>query len=442
VVGTQLAPAKDGGGTEPRYESFVVRLDEAGNLETSLDPSRLDRLSGDERILGGRIGPLVDPAGRKITWSYLEGVEHRRPNGILIERLMPGGAPDPTFGKDGSAELRVPRFYEGEVELDEAGRILVAAAFKGRSPVSESKELGLIRLKEDGRIDTSFGREGIVHIRFPGARHGASAYLEELTVRGDQAAIDASYCGSCQPVVALIDLGGSEATASSATTTPTRGQIAEEAGLERTKTGGWHDGECQITRIYPTKAEVLAAEAREKRRPNPESGGLVVSTRGDRIGVELGPNSFYCQQALEEDLSHVGHGGVPEGSPTTVANARAAIEALGFPIHLEEPEGEKNVLVGRVHGSLGERFAFFLFVNRGGPDKMPGVPGYPGFGPPGGLAGGVLVENEDEDGGYVFGSREVPRRGETKAQFRQQSHIEIGVEEALCVQATGEDCGI
>jgi hypothetical protein len=240
-------------------------------------------------------------------------------------------------------------------------------------------------------------------------------------------------------LAAALACGG---TATASASGLTREQIAEEAGFERLGSGGWHEGECNIPRIYPTKAEVHAAEERERRRRNPESGGLVVSTRGDRIGVELGPESFFCQQAIEEALSHVGHGGVPEGSPTTVANARAAIEALGFPIHLEEPEGEKNVLVGRVHGSLGERFAFFLFVNRGAPAEMPDVPGYPGFGRPGGLLGGGLAEDRDESGGYVFGSRELPRRGESKAQFRQQSHIEFEVEEALCMQATGEYCGI
>jgi len=165
----------------------------------------------------------------------------------------------------------------------------------------------------------------------------------------------------------------------------------------------------------------------------------VVSAEHKRFGVELGHEFFYCQQAVEEALAHVGHGGVPEGSPTTVANARAAIEALPLPIRLEEPAGERGVLVGRVHGSLGERFAFFLFVNRSAPRKMPGVAGYPGFVGPGdenGLLGGGLVE------GYVFGSRELPRRGESKAQFKEQSRIEGAVEEALCVQATGEGCGI
>jgi hypothetical protein len=268
-----------------------------------------------------------------------------------------------------------------------------------------------------------------------------------MSVRGDQVAIDASYCGSCQPVVALVDLSdptasASTASASAATSKPTREQIAEEAGFERLPSGGWHSGECQIERIYPTKAEVLAARMREERRngtDGPESGGFVVSTRGDRIGVELELGFSYCQQAIEEALAHVGHGGVPEGSPTTVANARGAIEALGYPIRFEEPAREKNVLVGRVHGRLGERFAFFLFVNRGAPRKMPDVPGYPGFmelGNEGGLAGGGLVE------GYIFGSREIPRRGESAAQFKQQSNIELEVEEALCRQATGESCGI
>jgi hypothetical protein len=245
-------------------------------------------------------------------------------------------------------------------------------------------------------------------------------------------------------MVTFLALGcGSAATASASGLT--REAIAEEAGFERLAAGGWRSGECNIPRIYPTKAEVLAAEAREEHRhksTHTEGGGLVVSVRGDRFGVELGPNSFFCQEAIENDLSHVGHGGLPERAPTTVANARAAIEALGFPIRLEEPAHETNVLVGRVHGSLGERFAFFLFVNRGAPHRMPDVPGYPGFGPPGGLLGGVLVESEDESGGYVFGSRELPRRDETKAQFKQQSHIELEVEEALCMQATGEDCGI
>jgi hypothetical protein len=243
-------------------------------------------------------------------------------------------------------------------------------------------------------------------------------------------------------VTSLIALAACGVGAPATTAGLTRRQVAEEAGFERLAAGGWQYEECEIARIYPTRAEVVAARAREERRDGPDGpdpGGFVVSAFHERIGVELRHGFSYCQEAIETALYRVGHGGVPKRSPATVANARAAIEALGYPIHLEEPAGEHDVLVGRVRGSLGERFAFFLFVNRGAPKKMPDVPGYPGFmelGNERGLAGGGLVE------GYVFGSREIPRRGESKAQFKQQSNIELEVEEALCQQATGEGCGI
>jgi hypothetical protein len=222
----------------------------------------------------------------------------------------------------------------------------------------------------------------------------------------------------------------------------TRGQIASEAGFIRAGSTGWRSGECVIDHIFTTRKEVIAARKRESRRDGPDGpypGGFVVSAEHERFGVELGHEYGYCQQAIEEALAHVGHGGVPEGTPTTVANARGAIEGLGLPIRLEEPETERGVLVGRVHGGLGERFAFFLFVNRSAPRKMPGVPGYPGFsgaGNKGGLLGGGLVD------GYIFGSREIARRGETREQFKEQSRIDLDVEEALCMQAIGEDCGI
>jgi hypothetical protein len=237
---------------------------------------------------------------------------------------------------------------------------------------------------------------------------------------------------------AIVAGGGSPASASAQLT---RERLAEEADFTR-NASGWSSEECEITRIFVSRHEVRAAEAAERRRDSAdgsEGGGLVVIAATSRFGVELGHNFFYCQEAIEDALVWVGKGGRPEGTPTTVANARVAIEALDDPVALEEPPGYPGVLVGRVQGSLGERFAFFLFVNRSAPPRMEGVPGYPGFGEgrsKGGLLGGGLVD------GYVFGSRELPRRGETKAQFKEQSKIESDVEEALCMQATGEGCGI
>jgi hypothetical protein len=49
----------------------------------------------------------------------------------------------------------------------------------------------------------------MIRIPFPGKPY-PSVYLEAFDVRGDQAAIGASYCGvgaECRPVVALVELG-------------------------------------------------------------------------------------------------------------------------------------------------------------------------------------------------------------------------------------------
>jgi hypothetical protein len=237
----------------------------------------------------------------------------------------------------------------------------------------------------------------------------------------------------------LVVAVGCGANASGDSGKLTRARLAEEAGFTRNPAGGWSEEDCEITRIFVARQEVEKARAAEERRDSPDGpdpGGFVVSADHERFGVELGHEFAYCQQAIEEELAWVGKGGRPEGTPTTVANARVAIEALEYPIALEEPTSENGVLIGRVHGSRGEHFAFFLFVNRSVPDQMPGVPGYPGFEGRRGLLGGGLVD------GYIFGSRELPHEGETHAQFQQQSRIELEVEEALCLQATGEDCGI
>jgi uncharacterized delta-60 repeat protein len=156
---------------------------------------------------GTVLGPLVDPLGRLITWSEIEGVEHRLPNGIRIDRLNPGGGADRSFGKHGSMELRIPHLYTADLALDESGHILVATLLKGRGAISEGKELALYRLRGDGRIDRSFGHDGMVLIRFPHVNFPLLT-LEELDMRGDEATILATDCGrNCEPVVARVDLG-------------------------------------------------------------------------------------------------------------------------------------------------------------------------------------------------------------------------------------------
>jgi uncharacterized delta-60 repeat protein len=156
---------------------------------------------------GTTIGPLVDRRGRTITSARLQGVEHLLPNGILIRRLRPDGAPDRGFGEHGSDKLRIPHLYEYKLALDAEGRILIAASLKGRSWIAEGKDLALLRLRPDGRIDEAFGHGGMVRIPFPYAPYPL-VDLEGIDVRGGKAAILADDCDhGCRPAVALVDLG-------------------------------------------------------------------------------------------------------------------------------------------------------------------------------------------------------------------------------------------
>lgn len=152
---------------------------------------------------------LVDPKGRMLLYRYVEGVEHRLPNGIVVKRLRSDGSPDRSFGDGGTATVRIPRFYTTDLVVDSHGEILLAVSLKARGPIGESVELALVRLRDDGELDGSFAGDGMIRIPFPG-RPSARVYLEGMDVRGRRAIISASYCGhgDCRPAVAMAELGG------------------------------------------------------------------------------------------------------------------------------------------------------------------------------------------------------------------------------------------
>jgi hypothetical protein len=96
-----------------------------------------------------------------------------------------------------------------ELTLDDQGRILMAVSLKHRGVLGEPTGLAVVRLSADGRLDRSFGHEGMIRIPYPDEAH-VWVYSEGFDVRGDQAAIGASYCprhGGCQPSVTMVDLG-------------------------------------------------------------------------------------------------------------------------------------------------------------------------------------------------------------------------------------------
>jgi hypothetical protein len=115
-------------------------------------------------------------------------------------------------------------------------------------------------------------------------------------------------------------------------------------------------------------------------------------------------------------------------NPESFGAAQAGIEALPFEIGLRLLPSQ-NTIIGNVRGSLGERFRFYLFVNRSAPRRLGGVPEFDRDP----LKGGKLAKT---DALFVT----PPRRSETKAQRRERRRILAAVADTVCLRQTGEGC--
>lgn len=120
-------------------------------------------------------------------------------------------------------------------------------------------------------------------------------------------------------------------------------------------------------------------------------------------------------------------------NPESLAAARAGIEALPYAIRLRQPQRPPSTLIGLVAGARGERFRFFLFVNRSAARRIPGEPAYRFDEGPHGLEGGPLARTD------AF-LNTPPKRGETRAQRRERGRILAAVKDTVCLRQTGSRC--
>jgi uncharacterized delta-60 repeat protein len=189
--------------SESARSRSVLRLGEGG----APDPG-FGRSGYVPSPFGSEYTPLaVDRQGRTVAYTYVAGFGHRLANGLRLKRLLPDGAPDRGFGKGGTTTLRIPRFYVGDLALDSRGGVLLAVTLKQRGPIGEPKDLALLRLRPDGRLDKSFGDDGTLRIPWP-HRSDPGLYLEGMDVRDGRVAIAATDCGGdCQPTISLVALG-------------------------------------------------------------------------------------------------------------------------------------------------------------------------------------------------------------------------------------------
>ncbi len=239
-----------------RYEGFVSRLDSNGKLDSSfggggvlplpatetLGRPIVDARSGlyleafgrtgrtlTHLLANGQVHPefgqgggrpvparaeslaTLDGSGRLLLYGYLQGSKaNRLANGVLIERLLPDGSLDRSFGRRGAIAFRMPRLYTARIALDEEGRILVGAALKGRSKKAGRPGLppglALARLRPDGALDEGFGRRGSVLAPFP---HRMEMNVESLSVRNGTALLGGGGCGkgNCHRALVRVQLG-------------------------------------------------------------------------------------------------------------------------------------------------------------------------------------------------------------------------------------------
>ncbi|HEY6729923.1 MAG TPA: delta-60 repeat domain-containing protein [Solirubrobacterales bacterium] len=109
----------------------------------------------------------------------------RRKQTQLVTRLLPNGAPDPSFGRTGRVSIQLPAATGlAAVAVDKRGRLLFAGRSSKRISKSPKNQLRrssfvLARMNADGDFDRAFGRRGSVRTGFGGP---ANSFATEILI--------------------------------------------------------------------------------------------------------------------------------------------------------------------------------------------------------------------------------------------------------------------
>lgn len=111
----------------------------------------------------------VDGSGRVL----IAGVSSAGGGSLGVERLLPDGQLDLSFGTGGTVEFKPQILVRGSffdsnvnhptVAVDPRGRILLTTTMNGSCPAG----VDILRLAENGTLDPTFGRQGIVYLEGP-----------------------------------------------------------------------------------------------------------------------------------------------------------------------------------------------------------------------------------------------------------------------------------
>lgn len=142
------------------YDIAVARFSTTGVLDSTFGTGGILVFDG-ANDLDWSNDVVIDAADRILIAGYTTTVQGDRD--LLVIRLTPDGALDPTFNGTGLFLYDGAGFNENATSIDLApgGRILVGA---GLRPSENQGDAAVLALTEDGNLDSAFGSNGIATV--------------------------------------------------------------------------------------------------------------------------------------------------------------------------------------------------------------------------------------------------------------------------------------
>lgn len=171
-------------------KNIFLRLNKDGYPDTSFatDGTVID--------LDGLIGKKVkfEASGRMVTagYYYVDSSPHFATTVFSVKRYLPNGTPDSSFGNHGKTMTLDSHFSSmvSDLLIQPDGKILVAGSTAIYNWITFTYEYGfsLIRYNSNGKLDSSFGLNGISDLHFAGDEFCEAIALQsdgKIIVAGD-----------------------------------------------------------------------------------------------------------------------------------------------------------------------------------------------------------------------------------------------------------------
>lgn len=225
---------------------------------------------------------VIQPDGRIVLAGYSSDTANSVPTLYFptLERLLPNGAPDPSFGSGGAIRFSFSGQFQS-IALQPDGKLVMV----GYTKETGSNQYLLVRCNADGSLDTTFGGTGKITAQF--VADATSSFGREVLIRPNGRILVVGYSNSSTGInfsaaqytdsgVLDLDFG------TSGTTVVPNTDFAEAATLQP-------DGKIIIvdrhllTRLHPNGAVDTSFGNNGTMNVHPGIGGLFVSIQALKV---------------------------------------------------------------------------------------------------------------------------------------------------------------